>query len=68
MLRTYGAGDLQRDDSVTLEDQLKNPANFIHGRDLYLVRCVSCGGKRGRENRLTVAADGYCAWCEWGKK
>jgi len=32
---------------------------------LFLVRCFSCGGKRGRENWAPAVATGTCAWCGW---
>ena len=55
--------------SITLDEQLKNKANFISGGKLYLVRCMQCGdSKRGRENYAGAVASGMCAWCGWSEK
>lgn len=46
-------------------NQEKSP-NF-RGEDgkLFLIRCFSCGGERGRENWAPSVATGQCAWCGW---
>ncbi len=67
-LRDYDAGELEPRPGVTREDQLANRANF-EGEDgkLFLVRCMACSDSvRGRENYMSVAAAGFCAWCGWG--
>lgn len=53
---------------ISFKEQNKLP-NFV-GDDgtFFLVRCFNCGGKRGRENVLTIAASGHCAWCGWSKE
>lgn len=51
---------------ISLDDQLKNPSNFIEDGKLYLVRCMNCGIEEvGRENYCLAVSSGYCAWCGW---
>lgn len=54
---------------ITKEEQLKNKANFEdkEGR-LFLVKCMNCDHKHGRENWAMVVAKGVCAWCGWGSE
>lgn len=35
---------------------------------MFLVRCVACGGKVGRENWACAVALGKCAFCGWEEK
>lgn len=39
--------------------------NFREAGRLFLVRCFSCGGERGKENYAMAVASGQCAWCGW---
>lgn len=51
---------------TTVDEQLAHPANFLDRfGDLYLARCMACGGEHGRENYGPAIASGTCAWCGW---
>lgn len=49
----------------TLEEQLKNKANYLDKGKLFLVSCMNCSEK-GKENYAPAVAAGICAWCGWG--
>lgn len=51
----------------TLEEQLKNKANYISKDKLFLLRCMNCD-ETGRENWACAIASGVCAWCGWGQE
>lgn len=59
-----------KNNMTTLEEQLKNKANFMEGDQLYLVRCMACpdAGKSGKENYPYAVAYGTCAWCGWSNE